>query len=708
MQMERKFYLEDIPLEDAWAAFREALDAAGLWRPLDGETVPLSQAHGRVTAEAVWARLSSPHYHASAMDGYALRAEDTVGATEVAPVRFVLIDAGEQGSGGAGVKEEPTDGSFPPAPLLPRSPALPVNTGHPLPPWANAVVMIEHVQPVTLDDGRAGIELRAALPPWHHVRSMGEDMVATELVLPANHRLRPVDLGALAGAGHATVRVIRRPRVAIIPTGSELVPVDAGEPPPGHIIEYNSLVLAAQVEAWGGAPTRWPIVADNFETIRAAVAEAAAGHDLVLLNAGSSAGSEDYTAHVVQSLGRLLVHGVAVRPGHPVVLGVTNDELRVTSEEVAGHQRPTTNDQPSSLVTRHSSLVTPIIGVPGYPVSAALTGEIFVEPLLARWQGQRPQQPPTLQGTLTRKIASHTGDEDFVRVVVGQVGEQTTVTPISRGAGVITSLVRADGIVRIPRFSEGADAGAAVTVHLYRDPRDIARALVAIGSHDLALDLLAQFLAERYEGLRLVSANVGSLGGLVALRRGEAHLAGTHLLDPETGQYNTAYVRRYLLGQTVALVTLAGREQGWLVPRGNPLGLSGWADAARRDVRLVNRQRGAGTRVLLDYQLGQLGIAPAAVRGYEREEYTHLAVAAAVASGAADAGLGIQAAARALRLDFVPLAHEPYELAISQVVYESDRLRPLLDLLADDAFRAAVAAMPGYDTTPMGTTRLIT
>jgi putative molybdopterin biosynthesis protein len=555
--------------------------------------------------------------------------------------------------------------------------------------------MIEHVQPVTLADGRAGIEIRAAVPPWHHVRPMGEDMVATELVLPANHRLRPVDLGALAGAGHATVRVIRRPRVAIIPTGSELVPVDAGEPPPGHIIEYNSLVLAAQVESWGGVPTRWPIVADDFDAIRVAVA-AAADHDLVLLNAGSSAGSEDYTAHVVQSLGRLLVHGVAVRPGHPVVLGI------VTSDELRG-----TNEAHSGLATRHSSLVTPIIGVPGYPVSAALTGEIFVEPLLARWQGQRPQQPPTLQGTLTRKIASHTGDEDFVRVVVGQVGERATVTPISRGAGVITSLVRADGIVRIPRFSEGADAGAAVTVHLYRDPRDIARALVAIGSHDLALDLLAQFLAERHEGLRLVSANVGSLGGLVALRRGEAHLAGTHLLDPETGEYNAAYVRRYLPGQRVALVTLAGREQGWLVPPGNPLGLSGWDDAARRDVQLVNRQRGAGTRVLLDYELGRRSIAPAAVRGYEREEYTHLAVAAAIASGAADAGLGIQAAARALRLDFVPLAHEPYELAIPQAVYEGETLRPLLTLLADDAFRAAVAAMPGYDISVMGRTRFV-
>jgi putative molybdopterin biosynthesis protein len=677
--MKRKFYLEDIPLDEAWADFRTALEAAHLWQPLGSEVVPLAEANDRVTAEAIWARLSSPHYHAAAMDGYALRAEDTVGATETRPVRFGLADPTLN-------DHEPQAADRNSSSPGDRPIAQPVNTGQPLPGWASAVVMIEHASPVTLDDGRAGIELRAAVPPWHHVRPMGEDMVATELVLPANHRLRPVDLGALAGSGHARVAVYRQPRVAIIPTGSELVSVEAGEPPPGRIIEYNSLVLAAQVESWGGLPARLPIVPDNLEAIRAVVSDAARDHDLILLNAGSSAGSEDYTAHVVESLGRLLVHGVAVRPGHPVVLGmISNDES----------------------VTHHPSAVTPIIGVPGYPVSAALTGEIFVEPLLARWQGRQSHEPPTLSGKLTRKVASPTGDDDYVRVVVGKVGDGYTVTPVSRGAGVITSLVRADGIVRIPRFSEGAEAGAAVTVHLYRRPQDIDRSIVAIGSHDLTLDLIAQFLAERHAGMRLVSAHVGSLGGLVALRRGEAHLAGSHLLDPETGDYNTAYVRRYLPDQPVALVMLAGREQGWIVPPGNPKDISSWVDAARLDVTLVNRQRGAGTRVLLDYELGRLGIAPGGVRGYDHEEYTHLAVAAAVASGAADAGLGIQAAARALRLDFVPLAHESYELVIPRPHYESNLLRPLLDLLQDGVFRAAVAAMPGYEVGEMGTVRMV-
>jgi putative molybdopterin biosynthesis protein len=685
--MKRHIYLEDIPLDEAWAAFRGALTEVGLWRPLDTEEIPLAAANGRTTATAIWARLSSPHYHASAMDGYALRAQDSHAATETNPVRLTLVDDFEPGAN--------------------LRPAKAVNTGHPLPAWANTVVMIEQTQLVKDENGRPAIEIRASLPPWAHVRAMGEDMVATELVLPANHTLRPVDLGALAGAGHTAVPVYRRPRVAIIPTGSELVSPEAVARDglwPGQIIEYNSLVLAAQVENWGGLPTRWPIVPDEFEAIETAVRAAAQTHDLILLNAGSSAGSEDYTAHVVQSLGTLLVHGVAVRPGHPVILGMIDLSGGAAERRSGGAEE--IPSPPHLITSSPHHLITPIIGVPGYPVSAALTGEIFVEPLLARWRGQAAHRPLTLAATLTRKVVSHTGDDDFVRVAMGKVGKRILATPISRGAGVISSLVRADGIVRIPRFSEGVDGGTAVTVHLYRPPHEIENSILVIGSHDLTLDLLAQFLAER-GNRRLVSANVGSLGGLVALQRGEAHLAGSHLLNPETGEYNVSYVNQYLPDQNVRLVTLVGREQGWLVAKGNPKGLATWGDAASPDVRLVNRQRGAGTRVLLDYELGKLGITPEQVQGYGREEYTHLAVAAAVASGTADAGLGIRAAARALELDFVPLAWERYDLVIPHEHYEGELLRPLLDLLHDDEFKTAVAAMPGYDVSIMGKVHLI-
>lgn len=654
--MTRNVYLEDIPLDEAWQRFIDALQTIERWQTIESEELPIDRALGRVTAEPIWANVSSPAYHSGAMDGYAVRAEDTSGALETQPL---LLKIGSQ--------------------------AMYVDTGDPLPEWANAVIQIENVQP----SGDDQIEIMSPIAPWTAVRSMGEDMVATELVLPANHVLRPIDLGAIAGSGHATVKVRRKPRVAIIPTGTELITVEQAAQlgvKPGDIIEYNSIVLAAEVEAWGGEAHRFEIVPDDFEKIKATVQAAAAQNDLVLLNAGSSAGSEDFTARIVEELGTLLVHGIAVRPGHPVILGIIRSEI--------GDQR----------------LEIPIIGVPGFPVSAALTGEIFVEPLLAKWLGLPGRQKPTIEGKITRKLLSPIGEDEWVRVTVGRVGNQVIAAPLNRGAGAITSLVRADGIVRLPRFSEGVNMGDRVTIELYTAPDEIDRTIVHIGSHDLTLDLLAQHLADaqtsesipRSAHRRFVSANAGSLGGLLALKRDEAHLAGSHLLDPATGEYNFLYVKQYLRDVPVVLVTLLRREQGLIVANGNPKGITSLKDLARGDVRFVNRQRGAGTRVLLDYRLGELKIAPEMIQGYQREEYTHLAVAAAVQSGVADCGLGVRAAARALDLDFVSIEWERYDLVIPQQYYESDLLRPLLDLIRGESFKKIVAGLEGYDPSPMG------
>jgi putative molybdopterin biosynthesis protein len=449
-------------------------------------------------------------------------------------------------------------------------------------------------------------------------------------------------------------------------------PVAAGE-----LIEYNSMVLAAQVNGWGGTAQRLPIVPDVYETIQEQVRRAAQTADLVLINAGSSAGSEDFSARVVESLGTLLVHGVAVRPGHPVILGI----LTVTDN--AGRERS-----------------VPAIGVPGYPVSAALTGEIFVEPLLAKWLGRSPWRPIEMQAKLTRKITSPPGDDDYVWVAVGMVGDKTLAAPLSRGSGVITSLVRADGIALIPSGSQGMSAGDTVTVRLYREPADIEKTIFAIGSHDMTLDLMAQFLAERDR--RLASANVGSLGGLVALKRGEAHLGGSHLLDPQSGEYNLSYIRQYLPGMAVRVISLVGRDQGLMVPKGNPKRIHSLQDLVRSDVVFVNRQRGAGTRVLLDYHRDKMGLESSQIQGYDQEEYTHLAVAAAVSSGRADCGLGIAAAAQALELEFLPLFQERYDLIIPQVYAQEPLLAPLMEILADKRFQQLVAAMPGYDVSHMG------
>jgi putative molybdopterin biosynthesis protein len=649
-------YLHDIPLPQARALFILALKEAGLDGILGVESVALDEgAVGRVLAQPVWAKLSSPHYHASAMDGFALRADDIAGAMATFPVSLEIGRNADY-----------------------------VDTGDPLPDWANAVIPIEQVEALDEKGEPAAdvrhpyaIRLRAALPPWSHVRPMGEDIVATQLVLPSGQVLRPVDLGVLAASGQTTIPVCRQPDVAILPTGTELAPIGQ-DVQPGDIIEYNSIVLAGQVRQWGGNPHRFPITPDSYEQLRQRIQQAADKNDLVLLNAGSSAGSQDFSARLVSEMGHLLVHGVAVRPGHPVILGM----LRRSS------------------AAKQAGTPVPIIGIPGYPVSAALTGEIFVEPLLALWLGRSPYEPEEVTAIMTRKVTSPAGDDDYLRVVAGRVGTRLLAAPLSRGAGVITSLVKADGIVILPRGIQGLEAGSEVKVRLYRSTKELERTIFAIGSHDMTLDLLAQYLSER--GRRLVSANVGSQGGLVALRRGEAHLAGTHLLDAQTGEYNISYLRKFLPETPVCLVIWVGREQGLLVRKNNPKQIKSLQDLARKDVSFINRQRGAGTRVLLDFHLQKLGIGSEVVTGYAQEEYTHLAVAAAVASERADCGLGITAAARALDLDFIPLFNERYDLAIPCEYLHTNLLLPLLDLMHDVDFRKAVASLPGYDVSQMG------
>ena len=644
-------YLQDIPLEEALERLEVALVESGLDSILREKLLPLNEAAlGRVLAKPLWARISSPHYHGSAMDGFAVRSAATRGATQTNPILLSCSDNAQY-----------------------------LDTGDPLPDWADAVIPIEEVESLD-NDGRvteeirnpAAIRIRAAVPPWKHIRPLGEDLVATQLLLPAGHTIRPVDLGVAAAGGLGEVTVSGRPRVAILPTGNELVAIGS-EVKPGDIIEYNSLVLAAQVESWGGEATRFPPTPDELQALMEQIEGASWDFDLILLNAGSSAGAEDYSAPAIAAMGKIFVHGVAVRPGHPVIIG---------------------------MIENRDGRSIPILGVPGYPVSAALTAEIFVEPLLARWLGRPSMFRPAVQAQLTRKVVSPLGDDDYLRVVVGKVGQKTLAAPLARGAGVISSLARADGLVMIPRGVQGYPAGESIQVRLYRSPEEIENTILAVGSHDLTLDLLAQYLAGR--GRRLTSANAGSLGGLVALRREDAHLAGSHLLDPETGEYNLKYVREYLPGRSVKVIALVGREQGLIVPPGNPKKIREITDLPQEGIRFINRQRGAGTRVLLDYQLDLKGIDPGLIQGYNREEFTHLSVAAAVASGRADCGLGIAAAAQALGLGFVPLFKERYDLIIPREFSDDHLLVPLWEVLSDPKFTQDIDDLPGYDTRDLG------
>ncbi len=637
--MQRRIYLQMKSLKEAQAVF---FDRFSFDQYLEPETIPAQEAAGRITAEPVFARFSSPSYHAAAMDGIAVRAETTFGTTVDRPKQ---LQAGE-------------DAFF-------------VNTGHIMPEGTDAVIMIEHV--VDMDDGTVRIE--AAAYPWQYVRKVGEDIVATELILPQNHMISPYEIGALLNGGLFNVKVKRKPRVLIIPTGSELIShqdLTSGTPPPGKVVESNSAILSALIRACGGEYLSHPIVPDIFEEILNAVRAAAAGDaDIVIVSAGSSAGSEDYTADVVAELGEVLVHGVTIMPGKPTLLGIIGNK--------------------------------PVIGNPGYTVSAIMSFERFVPPLICRMLGIREPLRPKLKVRTTRKIASKLGVEEFVRVRLGRVKDTVVASSLPRGAGSVTTLTEADGIIRIPNHVEGIKLGDLVEADLLKDLAEIENTVVVVGSHDNTLDVLANQMRVRDFRFSLSSSNVGSLGGLIALRNGYCHAAGSHLLDTDTGTYNVSYIKRYLPDLRVKLVNLVFRQQGLIVPRGNPKGISGIEDLAKNNITFVNRQAGSGTRILLDYRLAQLNIKPESIRGYDQDEFTHMSVAVSVLSGAADTGLGIYAAAKALKLDFVPIVTEEYDFVISEEFFEDEKIQLMLDVIRSDSFKELVNRLGGYDTSKTGT-----
>jgi len=637
--MKKGIYIENTPLDKALKMWREEL-AALIRRPLHQEIVHVSELLGRITAEPVYAEISSPFYHSSAMDGYAVRFIDTIGATESMPKALSLPDM-----------------------------AVYVDTGDPLPDGFDAVIMIEDVSKVTEDDGEY-IEVMAPATPWQHVRVIGEDIVGTELIIPENHVIRPADIGAIIAGGHREIAVRKRPSIAVIPTGTELVEPGT-QLKKGDIIEYNSRMLSAMAEQWGGHPVRFSPVPDDQEKIAEAVKKAAELYDIVVVNAGSSAGSEDYTAGVISSLGRVMLHGVDIKPGKPVILG-----------EVASR---------------------PVLGIPGYPVSAYITFSLFGREAVYMLQGLAAPEPERINAKLSRQVASSIGQEEFVRVKLGRVGENLIATPVSRGAGVLMSLVRADGFLRIPSMSEGYGAGTEVPVEMMRDSRDIENTIVCIGSHDNALDLLANLIKKSHPHISLSSAHVGSMGGLIALKKGEAHIAGTHLLDEETGEYNIPIIRKLLGGRRIVLINLVYREQGLMVLRGNPKNIKGFEDLIRDDITFINRQSGSGTRLLTDKHLKKSSIPHERIRGYERDEYTHMGVASAVLTGIADTGMGILAAANALGLDFIPVAKERYDLAIPAEFLQLEKISVLIDIIRNDMeFRSMAARLGGYDLSDCG------
>ncbi len=626
----RNLYLSNTPIDEAVTKYLDALGKIRLGR----ESVSVEETLGRVTAQAVFARYNCPLYDSAAMDGIAVIAAHTAGAREGEP----LV-------------------------LYPEKDFIVVDTGDPVRPPYDAVIMAEDIEQAA----EATVIIRAAAAPWQHLRPVGEDIVRGEMILPSHHKIRPIDIGVLLSGGITRLEVYQRPRVSVLPTGTELIEPDA-EPGQGDIIESNSRMLAALVEDEGGLPCRYSSIPDEHGAIKQAIIAALPESEIVIINAGSSAGTEDYTVHVLRELGEVIVHGVAMKPGKPVILAIVDGK--------------------------------PVIGLPGYPVSAYLAYKTFVSPLMAQFSGSEETTNEIVEAVMSRRLVSSLKYREFVRVKVGRVGDRLIASPLARGAGAAMSLVRADGFCIINQDSEGVEAGETVKVHLTRAMHELEGTLVSIGSHDLILDIIADMMPETCAGTHLSSAHVGSMGGLLALKRGEAHIAPIHLLDEQNGEYNIAAVKSVSSGRQMALIKGVGRTQGIMVQKGNPLDIRDERDLPR--LRYINRQRGAGTRVLLDYRLGLAGIDPASIRGYDREAATHMAVAAAVSSGSADAGMGVFSAAQAMGLDFIPVGEEEYDFAIPAEFLELKQVKAFIEVLKSSEFKEKLEILGGYDTKKTG------
>ncbi|NLW39538.1 MAG: molybdopterin biosynthesis protein, partial [Tissierellia bacterium] len=618
MNNKRNIYIDNIDVDVAKKEYFDKLNIKAQWEEID-----VVNSLGRVTFEAVYARLSSPNYNAAAMDGILVESAKTIGATEINPKTL----------------EEGKDFLY-------------INTGNPVVDPYDAVIMIEDV--IQLGDGK--VQILKAAHPWQHIRPIGEDIVATEMILPSKHKIRPIDIGALISGGIEKVRVYKKPKVGILPTGSEIIE-DIKELETGKIIDSNSRVFEALTVEAGGLPKRYSPIEDDYEKIKEAVLKGVEENDMLLIGAGSSAGSKDYTANVIEELGEIIIHGVALKPGKPTILGIINGK--------------------------------PVMGIPGYPVSAYLVFETFVTPIILKYIGLKEEKETFVDAIISKKITSTLKSRELIRVNLGYVKDKLIATPLSSGAGVTMSLVKADGIAIIPQSLEGVDAGGSVKVKLLKPLNRIKETLVSIGSHDMIMDILGDMV-------KLSSGHVGSMGGILAMKRGECHIAPIHLLDLETGEYNISYVERYFPGQKMALIKGVKRHQGFIVEKGNPKGIKDFSDLVREDVVYVNRQRGAGTRILLDYHLNKENIDPANIRGYDREMTTHMAVATAVKTGSATVGLGIYSAAKALDLDFIDIAYEDYDFLLPYELLEDERVKEFIRTLKSQEFKERVEALGGY------------
>ena len=613
-------------------------------QPIGSEYVDIEDAYGRILAEDVQARFDVPHFDRAAMDGYAVRAADTAGADEWNPVKLLLIGRIEAGEI--------------PKIEVKKGTAVEIATGAVMPRGSDAVVIVEDTREVN-----GHIEVFSSVAPGDNVYKAGSDIGFGEVVLRKGTRIGYREIGILASLGYEKIKVFLKPRVAILSTGNELLK-------PGSSLEYgkiydvNTYTLSALVKESGGEPLPMGIIRDEYGKLKNAILKALETTDLVITSGSTSVGAGDVVYRIFDEIANdydpgVIVHGLKLKPGKPTIIAVVKGK--------------------------------PIFGLPGYPLSALIAYIKVVEPVIRKLAAYPSREYLKVKAKVSFNFRPVKGRVNIIPVSLVKREKGYTAFPIIRGSGAISSLLIADGVIEVPENTLYVERGSVFEVKLLSESLEIP-ALHIVGSHCLGLELLLSILYEKNVKSRVI--NVGSMGGFMAIKRGEADVAGVHMLDPETNTYNESYFLKLGLKDCAVLVKGYLREQGFIVEKGNPKKIKDFEDLLRDDIVFINRSKGSGTRMLIDLHLRKIaetkGIKfeeiTAKIKGYSVEAKTHTAVAAAVYYGRADVGVGNRAAAQLYGLDFIPITWEEYDFIVRKDILESKPVRLFLDILSSERF----------------------
>ncbi|GAB6189464.1 molybdopterin biosynthesis protein [Marinitoga arctica] len=625
--MKRRFYLNKKDLKEALDNYFDKIKT--YFKNDKIEVINTREAMNRVTAKPIIAKENVPSYNSSAMDGIEVISKKTYGANESNPI----------------ILKKDEDFKY-------------INTGYPIDHPYDSVIMIENVE--IIDDEH--VKIRNSVFPYKDVRKVGEDICAGEMLFTRYHTLTSSDISFLMMAGIFKIPVIKKIKILLIPTGNEIVKPEE-KTKEFQIPETNSLMIKNYLEQFNAEVDVNDILPDDENIISNIIENKINDYDLILLNAGSSAGSKDFTFHVINKLGEVVIHGINIKPGKPAILGIIDEK--------------------------------PVIGLPGFPVSCNIILEDIVKPLiLNKSKMEIYYNNEVINGISAKRIHSSITEKEYLRVGVGKVENNYIAVPLKRGAANISAISKQDGVVYIEKGVEVIEDGEEINIYLKRSKKVVDNNILVIGSHDLLIDLLADMIKKYEKNINLVSANVGSLGGILAVLKGYTHMAGMHLLNPETGEYNIPYIKEYL--DEFRLMNLSYREQGFIVQKGNPKNIKDFTDLTKEGIRYINRQKTAGTRILLDYYLDKYKISSKNIHGYSDEEYSHVNLALKIKKDMADVGLGIKAAANIYDLDFIPIAYERYDLLIHESFISDKRFDIIVNIITSKEFKEKAEELGGY------------